>query len=89
MDGEAARRIMSNEYGNTGQIQAGSFAARGECFTLNSLLTNKHITAQSAAAKNMNAGVVPGWEASANSGQSKGTYMWIAQNSSHLHIVRT
>lgn len=57
MDGEAARRIMSNEYGNNGRIEKGSFAAR----------------AQSAAAKNMNQGKVADWSASANSGASKGS----------------
>lgn len=41
-DGAAARRIMSTEYGRHGHIEKGSFAAR----------------AQSAAAKNMNAGKV-------------------------------
>jgi len=57
MDGASARRIMSNEYGNNGSIQKGSFAAR----------------AQSAAQHNMNSGKVDGWSASANSGQSKGS----------------
>lgn len=57
MDGAAARRIMSNEYGNNGSIQKGSFASR----------------AQSAAARNMNSGHVAGWSASANSGASKGS----------------
>lgn len=33
--------------------------------------------AQSAAAQNMNAGIVPDWSASAQSGQSKGFYFVI------------
>jgi hypothetical protein len=57
MDGAAARRIMSSAYSNNGSVQKGSFAAR----------------AQSAAAKNMNAGTVAGWSASKNSGASKGS----------------
>ena len=56
-DGAAARRVMSAAYGNSGSVEKGSFAAR----------------AQSAAQHNMNAGVVAGWSASANSGQSKGS----------------
>ena len=56
-DGEAARRIMSVAYARDGCVEKGSFAAR----------------AQSAAQKNMNAGLVPGWEASASSKQSKGS----------------
>ena len=42
---------------NNGSIEKGSFAAR----------------AQSAAAKNMNAGFVDGWASSENSGASKGS----------------
>jgi hypothetical protein len=57
MDGGAARRIMSAEYSNNGSVSKGSFAAR----------------AQSAAAQNMNSGAVPGWSATANSGQSQGS----------------
>ena len=57
MDGGAARRIMSNEYGNNGCITKGSFAAR----------------AQSAAQTNMNNGVVGDWSATSNSGNSKGS----------------
>ena len=56
-DGEAARRVMSSAYGNSGHIEKGSFAAR----------------AQSAAQINMNNGIVPGWTASAHSGASKGS----------------
>jgi hypothetical protein len=56
-DGEAARRVMSSAYANNGRIEKGSFAAR----------------AQSAAQHNMNAGIVPGWGASAHSGVSKGS----------------
>lgn len=48
---------MSSAYGNSGHIEKGSFAAR----------------AQSAAQLNMNAGLVPSWGASANSGASKGS----------------
>lgn len=57
MDGGAARRIMSNAYGNEGSVSAGSFAAR----------------AQSAAQRNMNAGTVPDWSATRSSGYSKGS----------------
>ena len=56
-DGEAARRVMSAAYANNGRVEKGSFAAR----------------AQSAAAKNMNAGLVADWSASSHCGQSKGS----------------
>ena len=55
--GDAARRVMSSAYSKKGSIQKGSFAAR----------------AQSAAAKNMNAGKVSGWSASKRCGASKGS----------------
>ncbi|EER00462.1 conserved hypothetical protein [Perkinsus marinus ATCC 50983] len=67
MDGAAARRIMSTAYGNSGSVESGSFAAR----------------AQSAAQRNMNNGVVPGWSASANSGASKGSGGYIRGNGSN------
>ncbi|EER00464.1 conserved hypothetical protein [Perkinsus marinus ATCC 50983] len=67
MDGAAARRIMSTAYGNSGSVESGSFAAR----------------AQSAAQRNMNNGVVPGWSASANSGASKGSGGYIRGSGSN------